>query len=184
MYKSKKSQFELQGTAAHVNMEKLQIELNDARKQVETVRDDLNSLQVEMRSATAGYEHFCREMIQLWYLSRLAGDMFASYPGLKSQSDYISIACQLIELGLPLDVMDGIHSFMPRAFVCDLLREVSNRTKEKTPIIVVSVMGTQSSYKSTLLNTMYGSCFGTGSGRCTRGIQLSLHRVQAGKLIG
>ena len=45
------------------------------------------------------------------------------------------------------------------------------------PIMVISVLGSQSSGKSTLLNFLFGCSFVTLAGRCTMGLYLSLIRV-------
>jgi hypothetical protein len=42
----------------------------------------------------------------------------------------------------------------------------------------VGCMGPQSSGKSTLLNYMFGTLFGTSQGRCTSGLYLSLQKIQ------
>lgn len=44
-------------------------------------------------------------------------------------------------------------------------------------VYVVSVLGGQSSYKSSILGALLGCQFSTGMGRCSRGIQASLHAL-------
>ena len=46
---------------------------------------------------------------------------------------------------------------------------LDKRFNEKR-VFVISVLGPQSSGKSTLLNFLFGSKFSTGTGRCTKGI--------------
>ena len=41
-------------------------------------------------------------------------------------------------------------------------------------VLVISVLGPQSSGKSTLLNYMFGCLFATSAGRCTKGIYGSI----------
>jgi hypothetical protein len=50
-------------------------------------------------------------------------------------------------------------------------------------ILVVSVIGAQSSAKSTLLNFLFGCNFVTRAGRCTRGLYASFLRLQDGRLL-
>lgn len=50
-------------------------------------------------------------------------------------------------------------------------------------ILVVSVIGAQSSAKSTLLNFLFGSNFVTRAGRCTRGLYASFLRLEDGRLL-
>ena len=40
---------------------------------------------------------------------------------------------------------------------------------------MISIIGTQSSAKSTLLNFLFGSNFETRAGRCTKGLNLTLY---------
>ena len=54
----------------------------------------------------------------------------------------------------------------------ELLRRLDLKTSK--PIVVVSVIGVQSSGKSTLLNYLFGCEFETHAGRCTRGLFVSI----------
>lgn len=65
-------------------------------------------------------------------------------------------------------------------WVNEVLRElkmlVGNSKRER--ILVLSVMGVQSSGKSTLLNTMFGVQMRTSVGKCTRGVNMQLLAVE------
>jgi hypothetical protein len=61
----------------------------------------------------------------------------------------------------------------------DIFRELDSRGKGKVP--VVSIIGPQSSAKSTLLNYLFGSEFATRAGRCTKGIFASYVHVSNGQ---
>jgi len=67
-------------------------------------------------------------------------------------------------------------------FLGDVLREFDQEFKvseQSKPLLVVSVIGVQSSGKSTLLNYLFGASFVTHSGRCTRGLYLSLLETES-----
>ena len=73
----------------------------------------------------------------------------------------------IILLGYPLELMDGNVKGVP----LDWLKSVFSHLKDKLGNIKVSVMsilGTQSTGKSTLLNTIFGSRFAVSAGRCTK----------------
>ncbi|CAN0415285.1 unnamed protein product [Lampetra fluviatilis] len=53
------------------------------------------------------------------------------------------------------------------------LKEVGNKK-----VFVLSILGIQSSGKSTLLNAMFGLQFPVGAGRCTRGVYMRLVKVE------
>eukprot|EP00397_Hematodinium_sp_SG-2012_P000078 GEMP01000078.1.p1 GENE.GEMP01000078.1~~GEMP01000078.1.p1 ORF type:complete len:2844 (+),score=731.29 GEMP01000078.1:354-8534(+) len=62
-------------------------------------------------------------------------------------------------------------------FIGDVLREFDHEFKVdrvNKPLVVISVIGVQSSGKSTLLNYLFGCSFVTHAGRCTRGLYISL----------
>ncbi|KAG7461294.1 hypothetical protein MATL_G00208540 [Megalops atlanticus] len=60
----------------------------------------------------------------------------------------------------------------------EIWKELSQIEKESSRIRVVTVLGVQSTGKSTLLNTMFGVQFAVSSGRCTRGAFMLLIRVK------
>ena len=66
--------------------------------------------------------------------------------------------------GFPFEIIDGDLLHMPKEF----LKKVFGGFKENA--VVISVLGPQSSGKSTLLNFLFGCDFSTSSGRCTKGI--------------
>ncbi|XP_061403845.1 LOW QUALITY PROTEIN: interferon-induced very large GTPase 1-like [Lethenteron reissneri] len=87
--------------------------------------------------------------------------------------------------GFPMELLDGDAGCIPIDWVTDvfeevnniLLGEVNNILKRDPRIFVLSVLGVQSSGKSTLLNTMFGLQFAVSSGRCTRGAFMQLLRI-------
>ena len=66
--------------------------------------------------------------------------------------------------GYPFEVIDGDNLYFSSTF----FKAALGNMKEK--ILVLSVIGPQSSGKSTLLNFLYGCNFQTSAGRCTRGV--------------
>ena len=76
---------------------------------------------------------------------------------------------RLMMNGIPLELMDGETASVPVLWikaVLGALNEIVGATKR---MIVISVVGIQSSGKSTLLNTMFGLQLPVSAGRCTRG---------------
>ena len=70
--------------------------------------------------------------------------------------------------------MDGDHGFIPLAWVKAVFQSLNQLALHDKKIFVLSVVGIQSSGKSTLLNTMFGLEFTVSAGRCTRGIYAQL----------
>ena len=78
----------------------------------------------------------------------------------------------------PLEILDGDAGMFCTDWVQTVLAELDTLTSQelKRParICVFSIMGLQSSGKSTLLNLMFGTQLHVSAGRCTRGVYLQL----------
>uniref|UniRef100_A0A803K4I7 VLIG-type G domain-containing protein n=1 Tax=Xenopus tropicalis TaxID=8364 RepID=A0A803K4I7_XENTR len=143
--------------------------LNNANDQME-----LNQLDQQISDCSLGVEHFLREMGQFYEAEcsmvsqgKIKTDniQFCNLPG---------IAADLLLDGFPLELIDGDASNIPLQWVTDLLTELDKKTGGKCRMRVITVLGVQSTGKSTLLNTMFGLQFSVSSGRCTRGAFMTL----------
>ncbi|KAJ8340116.1 hypothetical protein SKAU_G00347490 [Synaphobranchus kaupii] len=63
-------------------------------------------------------------------------------------------------------------------WITDVLEEIGRIVGKESRLLVVTVLGLQSTGKSTLLNTMFGLQFAVSSGRCTRGAFMQLLQVK------
>ncbi|KAJ8336682.1 hypothetical protein SKAU_G00379020 [Synaphobranchus kaupii] len=126
----------------------------------------------KISSCSLGTEHFLREMGQLY-------ESACSLPeGPTSKIQLLPHLCaELLQEGFPLELVDGDASNIPLQWVTQVLRELHHQTQHECKIRVVTVLGVQSTGKSTLLNTMFGVQFAVSSGRCTRGAFMLLIRV-------
>ena len=81
----------------------------------------------------------------------------------------------LLMKGVSVELLDGDGLSVPTEWLELVLKSLEKCLKEafsiiKSPkIFVVTVLGTQSTGKSTLLNTMFGVRFPVSAGRCTKG---------------
>jgi ABC-type molybdenum transport system ATPase subunit/photorepair protein PhrA len=64
----------------------------------------------------------------------------------------------------PFELLDGDLLEMPK----NIIQKVFIGIEDK--VVVISIIGPQSSGKSTLLNFLFGCDFGTSEGRCTKGV--------------
>uniref|UniRef100_A0A3Q1IZD3 VLIG-type G domain-containing protein n=1 Tax=Anabas testudineus TaxID=64144 RepID=A0A3Q1IZD3_ANATE len=87
------------------------------------------------------------------------------------------VAAEMLLDGYPLELLDGDASNIPERWVTDVLMELHKKVGEKSRLLVLTVLGVQSTGKSTLLNTMFGVQFPVSSGRCTRGAYMLFLRV-------
>ncbi|KAM9434352.1 LOW QUALITY PROTEIN: interferon-induced very large GTPase 1-like [Clarias gariepinus] len=86
------------------------------------------------------------------------------------------LAADVMLFGYPLGLMDGNASHVPLIWVSAVLDELV-KTLGEQKVFVLSVLGIQSSGKSTMLNTMFGLQFALSAGRCTRGAFMQLVKV-------
>ncbi|XP_017600843.1 PREDICTED: interferon-induced very large GTPase 1-like, partial [Corvus brachyrhynchos] len=83
------------------------------------------------------------------------------------------IAADLMVSGYPVELMDGDASYLPLRWVGAIFDSLIERLGDKR-VFVLSVLGIQSTGKSTLLNAMFGLQFNVSAGRCTRGAFMQL----------
>ncbi|KAL2076976.1 hypothetical protein ACEWY4_027435 [Coilia grayii] len=79
--------------------------------------------------------------------------------------------------GFPVELVDGDASNIPLKWISAVLTQLHGLVGSKSRILVLTVLGVQSTGKSTLLNTMFGVQFAVSSGRCTRGAFMLLMKV-------
>ena len=171
----------------HSRYNKKRKELNDIPMQEKKdeiaeklCRDDMNKLNIELINASFGPEHLLREMSQL-YEAVISQDSAPS--SLKTKiSGLPEIAAQLLVDGFPLELMDGDAAHVPKDWISAVLEKVSDILKITTSnpqLFVLSVLGLQSTGKSTLMNTLFGVQFTVSAGRCTRGAFMQLLPVHS-----
>ncbi|XP_061118170.1 up-regulator of cell proliferation-like [Conger conger] len=127
----------------------------------------------EISSCSLGTEHFLREMGQLYESACSLPE--ALTPEIKRLP---RLCAKLLQEGFPLELVDGDSSNIPLEWMTQVLKELHDLTQDKCKIRVITVLGVQSTGKSTLLNTMFGVQFAVSSGRCTRGAFMLLIRVK------
>ncbi|XP_042267176.1 interferon-induced very large GTPase 1-like [Thunnus maccoyii] len=128
--------------------------------------------QQALMESSLGVEHYMREMGLIYEFSisgsRNTADEISRLPGL---------AAEMLLDGYPLELLDGDASNIPERWVTDVLMELHKKVGGKSRLLVLSVLGVQSTGKSTLLNTMFGVQFPVSSGRCTRGAYMLFLKV-------
>ncbi|XP_005062900.2 PREDICTED: interferon-induced very large GTPase 1-like, partial [Ficedula albicollis] len=103
----------------------------------------------EINDSSVGLEHLLREVGQIYEALELTNskeDTSAKLP---------EIAAELMVLGYPVELMDGDASYLPLRWVGAIFDSLIERLGDKR-VFVLSVLGIQSTGKSTLLNAMFG----------------------------
>eukprot|EP00063_Salmo_salar_P090474 XP_014065309.1 PREDICTED: interferon-induced very large GTPase 1-like [Salmo salar] len=96
----------------------------------------------------------------------------------RKQMEHLPGLCaQMLLDGFPIELVDGDASNIPLKWISAVLAQLHTLVQSNSKIRVVTVLGVQSTGKSTLLNTMFGVQFAVSSGRCTRGAFMLLIKV-------
>ncbi|KAG8548774.1 hypothetical protein GDO81_024238 [Engystomops pustulosus] len=138
--------------------------------------EKLKKLDQVILSSSLGIEHFIREVGQIY-----EAQCFVSKNGIELNNllhQIPTIAADLLLDGFPLELIDGDASNIPLQWITDVLTELDKKTGGQCRMRVITVLGVQSTGKSTLLNTMFGLQFPVASGRCTRGAFMTLIKVK------
>ncbi|XP_038587656.1 up-regulator of cell proliferation-like isoform X3 [Micropterus salmoides] len=137
-------------------------------------KEEIKEIDRQLSNSSLGTEHFFREMGQIYEASLSLPETDPS----RQQLQHLPKLCAELMLdGFPLELVDGDASNIPLRWVSDVLSQLNILVSPKSKILVVTVLGVQSTGKSTLLNTMFGVQFAVSSGRCTRGAFMLLIRI-------
>ncbi|KAK9980179.1 hypothetical protein ABG768_013562 [Culter alburnus] len=147
---------------------------HDKSQQLAAAQVELETVSEKLQAATFGVEHILREIGQIYEscssVKRHNRDLTFNFSSLPS------IAAQMMMSGFPLELMDGDAAHVPLIWVTAVLDALIHELGDKR-VYVLSVLGIQSSGKSTMLNAMFGLQFAVSAGRCTKGAFMQLVRV-------
>ncbi|XP_065450260.1 interferon-induced very large GTPase 1-like isoform X3 [Chrysemys picta bellii] len=162
---------------ARGNLSKLRAEYKEKCKSLGDDPKRLAELDKLISSTSLGVEHFMRELGQFYEAEH---SMVKEGKILKSRRQFShlpGIAADLMLEGFPIELIDGDASNIPLQWVTDVLTQLHAKLRGRSKMLVLTVLGVQSTGKSTLLNTMFGLQFSVSSGRCTRGAFMLLIQV-------
>ncbi|XP_070971758.1 interferon-induced very large GTPase 1-like isoform X2 [Oncorhynchus clarkii lewisi] len=137
-------------------------------------KDEIKDLDKQLSDCSLGLEHFLRELGQLY---EAACSLPEDSPQRKQMEHLPGLCAQMLLDGFPVELVDGDASNIPLKWISAVLTQLHALVDSNSKIRVVTVLGVQSTGKSTLLNTMFGVQFAVSSGRCTRGAFMLLIKV-------
>ncbi|XP_035280252.1 interferon-induced very large GTPase 1-like [Anguilla anguilla] len=143
---------------------------------VNQMQSKLNNISDKMAATTISLQHLMREVGQLYEASQTT----PKAPGPTKQFSTIlpKIGADMLVYGCPLELMDGDAAHVPLTWIEAVMDELVKILGDRK-LFVLSILGLQSSGKSTLLNTMFGVQFSVSVGRCTRGAFMQLIPVDS-----
>ncbi|KAG1966947.1 interferon-induced very large GTPase 1-like [Pimephales promelas] len=152
----------------------LKMKESDESEQLTAEQAELERISEDLQTAGFGLEHIMREIGQIYEscssVEKNKKDLpfdFSSLP---------SLAAKMMISGFPLELMDGDAAHVPVIWISAVLDKLIQKLGDQR-VFVLSVLGIQSSGKSTMLNAMFGLEFAVSAGRCTRGAFMQLVKV-------
>ncbi len=153
---------------------KLKEKLNVSSKQMSDEQETLENMSKELQAAAFGLEHIIREIGQIY---ESCSSVKKNKEDLQLNFSFLpSLAAEIMISGFPLELMDGDAAHVPLVWISSVLDELLQKLGNQR-VFVLSVLGIQSSGKSTMLNAMFGLQFAVSAGRCTRGAFMQLVQV-------
>ncbi|KAL8176540.1 UNVERIFIED_CONTAM: hypothetical protein K2H54_036101 [Gekko kuhli] len=163
---------------ARANLSKLRAEYKEKCKLLGDNAQKVTEVDKLISSSSLGVEHFMRELGQFYEAECLMVREGKLSTNRRKFAHFPSIAADLMLGGFPLELIDGDASNIPLQWITDVLTQLHYRLRSQSKMFVITVLGVQSTGKSTLLNTMFGLQLAVSSGRCTRGAFMTLLKVQ------
>ncbi|XP_071948958.1 interferon-induced very large GTPase 1-like [Antedon mediterranea] len=140
-------------------------EPNTLTASLNSMKDILNELEQQLSHNSLGLEHYNREIGQKYEMS--AELKLSTH---HSDNRHLArVAAEMLLHGYPIELMDGDATHVPLTWIEAVFTSLKDQIGNKK-IFVLSVLGIQSSGKSTMLNAMFGLQFSVSAGRCTKGI--------------
>ncbi|XP_060573685.1 interferon-induced very large GTPase 1-like [Ruditapes philippinarum] len=147
---------------------------------IEKQETAISDLEEQLDKESFTIQHFFREIghINEAILELKEDTTELGLPTLHHMSNIVS---RLVVDGHHFELIDGESFYMTYQWNKAVLNNVDSCI-ESSKVMTLGVLGLQSSGKSTLLNTMFGSRFPSRTGRCTRGIHVQLIPIKSTNL--
>ncbi|CAG2250326.1 unnamed protein product [Mytilus edulis] len=144
-----------------------------------SMKDEFKACEKNLADASFGLEHLLRELGQIYEAMSFQKSNL-SETNLNFLDKIPEVVANLLLQGESYELMNGDVGDVPLTWIeavfCHIKRIVGDKK-----VLILSVLGIQSSGKSTLLNTMFGLQFSVSAGRCTRGLYVQLLPVEDNK---
>ncbi|KAL3312048.1 Up-regulator of cell proliferation [Cichlidogyrus casuarinus] len=96
-----------------------------------------------------------------------------------NESSSLDLVTKMLLDGYSIEIFDGTNNWIYKKWLTNILKRMDELISD-AKVVILSVLGVQSSFKSTLLNIMFGESFKTGLGKCTEGIHATLLTLDSG----
>ena len=127
---------------------------------------------------------YASSLVTIEHLWRELAHIYVSNP--KRYPELPALAARHLLDGFSLELIDGDAGMLEQSWINAVFRHLNEllatniprQEKKSARVLVLSVMGVQSSGKSTLLNLMFGTRLRASAGMCTRGVNIQLLKAE------
>jgi len=166
-----------------VNELRFKLKCATDKKEISIFKTDLFAVLNDIENKTLGLEHFFRELSKLYELSSFVKNDHLDHNNRQRFEESLKNLAQsygeLFLDGHPIELLNGELGEMPSSWITAICNQITHK-QPKLRIFVISIIGLQSSGKSTLLNALFGCKFAVSVGRCTRGLYMRLLLLEEG----
>ncbi|CAG8531608.1 10068_t:CDS:1, partial [Acaulospora morrowiae] len=141
--------------------------VNRNQENEKKIREEIAQIWAEVDNMSLGMEHFFRELGQLYKIFLVYDP--SNDIGLRISEYY----AELLISGHTIELLDGDAGTICEAWFSAICGHVNKKFPDLR-VFVISILGLQSSGKSTLLNALFACRFAVSVGRCTRGLFMRL----------
>ena len=136
----------------------------------------LRQIAQDITNSSLGLEHLFREIGQIYEsLTNAIQELDTVHRNTDCLGKLSDMMSDLLVEGYPIEIIDGDAAYVAMTWMKAILSSLGQKLRPlNAKIFTLSVLGVQSTGKSTLLNAMFGLQFAVSSGRCTRGGFLQL----------
>jgi len=148
------------------HLKKAMVDLDKNRNDIERNRKKVADIQNVIDNLNLGLEHFFREVAHLYELELLRGE----------SNDMLMLPKKVADLflnGHYIELLDGDSGQIQMYWLNAIFKHVHEKHPQLR-VYVISIIGLQSSGKSTLLNSLFACRFAVSVGRCSRGLFMRL----------
>lgn len=154
-------------------------ELPEKQELIRTLHKQKKHVSKLIDDKTINRDIFMRELLAIYGDKDFLENINSSAEHRKfnfNQHLYITSFIEYLLRGNEIEIIDGDNNSFNYGIVSRIFQGLETKCRERDdgPPFVVSVIGPQSTGKSTLLNMLFGSNFQTSAGRCTKGLYASI----------
>lgn len=170
-YQEKSKQFEESLKASKSNHDTLETEIKELSEKIRVISKEIDD-------ETVSSELFIREIFLMYSDTNFCKNNSQSL----NYNEFIDAVAESMINGNDTEIIDGDYNTFNQNIFKDLFGTLDKKIKNlfsdyDDQILVVSVIGPQSTGKSTLLNKLFNTNFQMSAGRCSKGLYASIKKT-------